>query len=117
MRTNIVLDDDLIEEAARLSGIRTKKDLVHEALRVFIAAKKRKSLLDLAGKIEFAPGYDYKALRQSRAAAAIQDSVHEPHPSAHGQRPTSPADPDAEPGGRESPEAPGDPGDHRAGRS
>jgi hypothetical protein len=63
MRTNIVLDDDLVEEAARLSGIRTKKDLVHEALRVFIAAKKRKSLLDLEGKIELAPGYDYKALR------------------------------------------------------
>src|SRR5260370_36680050 len=85
MRTNIVLDDDLIEEAARLSGIRTKKDLVHEALRVFIATKKRKSLLDLAGKIEFAPGYDYKALRPAGpAAAAAQDAVHEPRPSNRG---------------------------------
>jgi Arc/MetJ family transcription regulator len=63
MRTNIELDDDLIAEAARLSGIKTKKDLVHEALRVFIATKKRKSLLDLKGRIEFAPGYDYKRLR------------------------------------------------------
>lgn len=63
MRTNIVLDDELIAEAARLSGISTKKELVHEALRVFIATKKRKSLLDLRGKIEFAPGYDHKALR------------------------------------------------------
>lgn len=117
MRTNIVLDDDLIEEAARLSGIRTKKDLVHEALRVFIAAKKRKSLLDLAGKIEFAPGYDYKALRQDRAAAAIQDSVHESRPSTHGQRPTRHDDPDADPGGPESPETPEDPGDIGPGRS
>ena len=111
MRTNIVLDDDLMREAARLSGIRTKKDLVHEALRVFIATKKRRSLLDLAGKIEFAPDYDYKALRQSRAAADIQDSVHEPRPSTRGQRATGPADPDADSGG------PGDPGDSRAGRS
>jgi len=63
MRTNIVLDDRLMDEAARLSGIRTKKDLVHAALEVFIATKKRKSLLDLEGKIEFAPGYDYKASR------------------------------------------------------
>jgi Arc/MetJ family transcription regulator len=63
MRTNIVLDDDLVAEASRLSGIKTKKDLVHEALRVFIASKKRKNLLDLRGKIEFAPDYDYKALR------------------------------------------------------
>jgi Arc/MetJ family transcription regulator len=66
MRTNIVLDDELVAEASRLSGIKTKKDLVNEALRVLIASKKRKSLLDLAGKIQFAPGYDYKALRNDR---------------------------------------------------
>jgi len=63
MRTNIVLDDELLAEAAKLSGIKTKKELVHEALRVFIATQKRRNLLDLRGKIEFAPGYDYKALR------------------------------------------------------
>jgi len=65
MRTNIVLDDELVGEASRITGIKTKKDLVDEALRVFIASKKRKNLLDLRGKIEFAPGYDYKALRSS----------------------------------------------------
>ena len=63
MRTNIVLDDELVAEASRLSGIKTKKDLVNEALRVFIASQRRKSLLDIAGKIKLAPGYDYKALR------------------------------------------------------
>lgn len=66
MRTNIVLDDELVEEAARLTGITTKKDLVHEALRVLIATRRRKSLLDLEGKIQFAPGYNYKALREGR---------------------------------------------------
>jgi Arc/MetJ family transcription regulator len=66
MRTNIVLDDELVEEAARLTGITTKKDLVHEALRVLIATRRRKSLLDLEGKIQFARGYDYKALREGR---------------------------------------------------
>ncbi|HVT59846.1 MAG TPA: type II toxin-antitoxin system VapB family antitoxin [Thermoanaerobaculia bacterium] len=64
MRTSIVLDDGLVAEAARLSGIKTKKDLVHEALRVYIAVKKRRSLLNLVGKIELAPGYDYKAGRR-----------------------------------------------------
>lgn len=63
MRTNIVLDDDLVAEASRLSGITTKKELVHEALRVLIASKRRKNLLDLQGKIEFAPDYDDKARR------------------------------------------------------
>ncbi len=63
MRTSIVIDDALLAEAARLSGIKTKKELVHEALLVFIATKKRRNLLDLRGKIEFAPEYDYARLR------------------------------------------------------
>lgn len=50
-------------ETVRLSGIKTKKELVHEALRVFIASKKRKNLLDLRGRIEFAPDYDHEVLR------------------------------------------------------
>ena len=66
MRTNIVLDDDLLSEAIRVTGIKTKKDVVHEALRLLVATKTRKSLLDLVGKIEFAPGYDYKALRADK---------------------------------------------------
>ena len=65
MRTNIVLDDSLVAEALRLSGIKTKKDLIDEALRAFIAAKKRKNLLDLQGRIQFAPDYDHKALRRT----------------------------------------------------
>ena len=64
MRTTIVLDDDLMAEASRLSGIKTKKDLVHEVLRVLIASKRRKNLLDLRGEIELAPDYDYKELRR-----------------------------------------------------
>ena len=66
MRTNIVLNDELVDEAARLTGITTKKDLVDEALRVLISTRKRKNLLDLAGKIQFAPGYDHKALREGQ---------------------------------------------------
>jgi Arc/MetJ family transcription regulator len=66
MRTNIVLDDDLLSEAIRVTGIKTKKDVVHEALRLLVATRTRKSLLDLDGKIELAPGYDYKALRADK---------------------------------------------------
>ena len=61
MRTNIDIDDELIAEAARLTGIKTKKELVHQALLMLIKSKKRRSLLELAGKIKFAPGYDHKA--------------------------------------------------------
>jgi Arc/MetJ family transcription regulator len=63
MRTNIVLDDALVREALRLSGIKTKKSVVDRALREFVENRKRHNLMDLAGKIKFAKDYDYKALR------------------------------------------------------
>ncbi len=67
MRTNIVLDDDLVEEAKRLTGIRTKRELVHEALKLLVTTKRRISLLSIAGKVEFVADYDYKKLREERS--------------------------------------------------
>ncbi|MGL6342809.1 MAG: type II toxin-antitoxin system VapB family antitoxin [Waterburya sp.] len=65
MRTNIEIDDDLMEEAFRLTNVRTKKELVNLALMEFVKAKKKKNLLELSGKIQFHEGYDHKALRGS----------------------------------------------------
>ncbi len=69
MRTNIDLDDALVEEAFRLTNVRTKKELVHLALQELIRSKKKKNLLDLAGQIQFSDDYDYKALREMRNVA------------------------------------------------
>jgi Arc/MetJ family transcription regulator len=66
MRTNIVLDDELMEEAFKHSDARTKKDLIHEALRELIRLRRRRSLLELKGRIQFHDGYDYRALRDTR---------------------------------------------------
>jgi Arc/MetJ family transcription regulator len=66
MRTNIDIDDSLLEEAFSVSKVRTKKELIHEALREYIKLKKRKDLTELAGSIEFYEGYDYKKLRETR---------------------------------------------------
>lgn len=66
MRTNIDLSESLLEEAFAVSKVRTKKDLIHEALREYIKLKKRKDLTELAGSIEFHEGYDYKKLRETR---------------------------------------------------
>ncbi len=66
MRTNIVLDDKLVEEAMILSGAKTKKEVISLALREFVTTRKRLDLLDLDGKIEFEKAYDYKALREGR---------------------------------------------------
>ena len=66
MRTNIVLDDNLVKEAIKLSGAKTKKELIHLALKEFVENKRRLNLLDLEGKIEFAEGYNYKQMREGR---------------------------------------------------
>ncbi|RMH55923.1 MAG: type II toxin-antitoxin system VapB family antitoxin [Candidatus Hydrogenedentota bacterium] len=41
MRTNIVINDELISEAMKYSSSRTKKGLIEEALRTFVAVKDR----------------------------------------------------------------------------
>ena len=66
MRTNIVIDDELLNEAFSVSNAKTKKDLIHEALREFIRLKKRKNLTDLEGSIKFYKNYDHKKLRKLR---------------------------------------------------
>ncbi len=51
MRTNIVLNDSLVKQALKLSNIKTKKEVVEEALKNYVAYLKRKQLLSLKGKI------------------------------------------------------------------
>lgn len=64
MRTNIVLDDELVRKAFQYSKARTKKDLIKEALEELIAVKQRLDLRDIRGKIEFKGDYDYKKMRK-----------------------------------------------------
>ncbi len=66
MRTNIVIDDDLLKAAFSVSRARTKKDLIHEALKELVRLRKRKDLTELAGSIEFYKGFDHKKLRKLR---------------------------------------------------
>jgi Arc/MetJ family transcription regulator len=66
VRTNIVLDDELVEEAFRYSDARTKRELVDRALREFVERRKRRDVRELRGKISFHPGYDYKKLREGK---------------------------------------------------
>ena len=66
MRTNIDIDDALIDEVMKVANVKTKKEAVHLALQEFLKAKKKKDLFDLAGKIAFEDSYDHKALRHTR---------------------------------------------------
>ncbi|MGB9812723.1 MAG: type II toxin-antitoxin system VapB family antitoxin [Thermovenabulum sp.] len=64
MRTNIIIDENLIKEALKISGLKTKKEVVNLALKEFVENRKRKNLMDLKGRIEFDENYDYKKMRE-----------------------------------------------------
>jgi Arc/MetJ family transcription regulator len=63
MRTNIVLDDELVREAFRHAPVKTKRELIDLALREFVASRKRRDMRDLIGKVKLDPHYDYKKAR------------------------------------------------------
>ncbi len=64
MATNLAIDDQLLQEAQRVGGHRTKKDTVNEALREYIQRRRQAKVVDLFGQIEFDKAYDYKKQRR-----------------------------------------------------
>ena len=50
MRTNIVIDDTLMREAMDISGIKTKKEIVEESLRLFVKLNQQKTVKNWFGK-------------------------------------------------------------------
>jgi Arc/MetJ family transcription regulator len=66
MPTNLNLDDALLEEALKLSGKKTKRDAVNAALAEFVSRRKQRRILELFGKLEWDPRYDYKKERKRR---------------------------------------------------
>ena len=70
MRTNIDIDEDLVAEAARLTGVTVKRALVDLALRALVDQRRRISVLELANRDLLDPSYDYKAARVAGADLA-----------------------------------------------
>ena len=66
MATNLNIDNELLSEALRLGGKRTKRETVNDALREYVQRRKQQDILALFGKIDFDPHYDYKKARKSR---------------------------------------------------
>ncbi len=76
MRTNIVLNDDVVREAMALSGEPSKKALVDRALREFL---QRQRLLDMAnsfGKIQWEGDLDQMRERQGAHGTARRHQRH-----------------------------------------
>jgi Arc/MetJ family transcription regulator len=53
MRTNIVIDEELMKKGLRYTGLKTKKEVVNHALRELIQRKERKEILRLKGKLHW----------------------------------------------------------------
>jgi Arc/MetJ family transcription regulator len=63
MPTNLAIDPDLLERALSVSGEKTKKAAVTQALKEFIARREQKRLLELFGGLDWDPDYDYQSER------------------------------------------------------
>lgn len=64
MRTSIILNDELMDRAMKISGIKTKTEIINTALMEYVERRERRDLSELRGTIKFADGYDHKTLRE-----------------------------------------------------
>jgi Arc/MetJ family transcription regulator len=66
MRTNVVIDDELMAEALESTGLNTKKAVIEEALRTLVRLKRQERARSLRGKLQWEG--DLNTLREGRFA-------------------------------------------------
>lgn len=64
MRTNIVIDDALMRDTLRATGLTTKREVVEEALRTLLRLKKQAGIREFRGKLRWQG--DLNAMRTGR---------------------------------------------------
>ena len=64
MATNLAINEQLLEKALEIGGFKSKKDTVNAALEEFIRRRSVEEIIELFGKVEYEPDYDYKAMRK-----------------------------------------------------
>lgn len=58
MRTNVIIDDQLMEAALKSSGLRTKKDAIEEGLKLLVQVKRQKEIKRYRGKLQWSGNLD-----------------------------------------------------------
>jgi Arc/MetJ family transcription regulator len=53
MRTTVAVDHELMAEAVRLSGIKTKRDVTEQALKLLVQIKRQEAIRQLRGKLHW----------------------------------------------------------------
>ena len=66
-RTNVVLDEKLIAECRKVTGIKTQRALIDHALRELLRRGRQKQVLELKGRVAWEG--DLQAWRQGRGVA------------------------------------------------
>ena len=64
MPTNLAIDDELLAEALRVGGRRTKRETVNEALVEYVQRRKRRQFARLFGTVDFREDWDHKKARR-----------------------------------------------------
>ena len=64
MRTNIVIDDELMNEAMTLSQLKTKKAVVETGLKLLVQMKRQERIRGLRGKLKWDGDLDAMRLDQ-----------------------------------------------------
>ena len=58
MRTNVVVDDNLMASALKVSGLKTKKDAIEEGLKLLVQVKRQKAIKNYRGKLKWSGNLD-----------------------------------------------------------
>ena len=58
MRTNIVIDDDLMDRVLKVTGIKTKREAVEEGLKLLLRMSAQQKIRELRGKIKWVGDLD-----------------------------------------------------------
>ena len=61
MRTNIVIDDDLMRDTLRVTGLKTKREAVELALKTLVKLKNQEKIKQLRGRVAWTG--DLEAMR------------------------------------------------------
>ena len=63
MPTNLAIDDELLNKALKVGGLRTKKDTVNEALAEYVLRRNKKQILKAFGSVDYYEDYKPKKYR------------------------------------------------------
>ena len=58
MRTNIVIDDELMDRVLKVTGIKTKREAVEEGLKLLLRMSAQQKIRELRGKIKWVGDLD-----------------------------------------------------------